>query len=148
MIKSTRRRLFAPVLGAVGLLAVVTATAFAGANALHVSVPAYVTAKTSYTITVSATTSRREHLYLFVDSKRCGRSPAVEFSRTGKHGSSYGYYWRTVRGSVSKSAGFNTSVGLTDHACAYLAGFRAKKNSKYGIVARAFRTFRVHKLKR
>jgi hypothetical protein len=130
MIKATRRRVLVCMLGAWTIVATVAATAFAGANTLQLSVP-QVTKDVDYTITVSGTASGNKHLYLFIDSKKCGSNPRVEFSRTNRRtGTAYGYYWKTVSGGFSKSAGFRTTRRVTDHACAYLARTSAKKNSK------------------
>ena len=135
-------------IGLVLAIAVAAAPAFAAGNSLHLSVP-FVQKSTKhhphpYTITVTGTTTGSKHLYLFIDSRTCGANPAVEFSRTGRTGTAFGYYIKSVTGSFSQSEPFSTIARITDHACAYLTKSTAKKNSAKGVVARAFMSYRVH----
>jgi hypothetical protein len=125
--------------------------AFAAGSSVHVSVPrARVSVKVNnhynhpYKITVSGSAAVTEHLYLFIDSKKCGANPKVEYNRTGTYGTAYGYYWRTVSGRFSHKAGFATIAVTKDHACAYLSKASVRKNSASDVVAHAFKTYQVH----
>ncbi len=75
--------------------------------------------------------------------RKCGANPAAEFARSGANGTASGYYVPTAAGRFTVTMGFRTSVGISDHACAYLTNSSAPKNGKKGVVAQAFKTFKV-----
>ena len=143
MVKASTKRAVALVLGPALALAVASGTAFAGSSNVHVTVP-FVKLNVVYTITAHGVAAGNKHLYLFIDSKRCGANPAIEFSRTGPNGTSFGYYIKSVSGAFSRPESFRTTARIKDHACAYLADSSAPKNGAGGVVARAFKTYTVH----
>jgi hypothetical protein len=143
MINLGRRKVLALMLATGLVLAAAGTTALAAGSSVHVRVP-HVSVNAPYSITASGSTRGRKHLYLFIDSKKCGANPAVEFSRTGRTGTAFGYYIKRVKGRFSRAEAFRTTARITDHACAYLTKFSAPKNSAQGVVARAFKTYTVH----
>jgi hypothetical protein len=144
MIKAIRRS--TALLGLVaGLVLVAGASdALAGRNSVSLSVP-YAKHKVPYYITVTGNAAGLKHPHVFIDTRKCGATPAVEFSRTGHpYGSSFGYYVKKVSGSFSRVAGFRTKRRTMDHACAYLVSYSTQENAKGGVVARTFRRYLVH----
>lgn len=143
MLGGLKRRVWTLAVVAGAVLAA-AATAFAAGNHLHLKVP-HVKVNKAYYIKVSGSVAGKKHLYLFIDSKKCGPNPAVELSRTDPTtGTAYGYYWASVTGSFSHSAGFKTIAAVKDHACAYLSTHSAPKNSAQGVVSHSFKTYKVH----
>jgi hypothetical protein len=139
-----------------GLALAATGTALAAGSSLHVKAPHAKVKKQKhcpdhlsrcaiYDITVVGSASTSAHLYVFIDSHKCGPNPAVEFSRSGPYGTAYGYFWKKISGRFKRSAGFSTITAVKDHACTYLASESAPKNSAHGVVARSFRTYKVRK---
>ena len=117
-------------------------TAAGAASTVRVSVP-HAKVNGSYRIKVKGFAVGRKHLYLFVEARKCGANPAAEFARSGANGTASGYYVPTAAGRFTVTMGFRTSVGISDHACAYLTNSSAPKNGKKGVVAHAFKTFKV-----
>lgn len=117
-------------------------TAVAAASTVRVYVP-HVKVNVSYRITVKGFAVGRKHLYLFVETGNCGASPATEFARSGPTGTASGYYVPTANGRFTVPMDFRTSVRISDHACAYLTNSSAPKNSNKGVVAHAFKTYKV-----
>lgn len=143
MITAGRRRICGLILGACLSAALVVGTALATANTLHLKIP-LARVGSAYGITISGSTSGVEHLYLFIDSLRCGANPAVEHSRANKKtGTSHGYYTAAVNGSFSITKGFKTTARITDHACAYLTKASTRAYSRKGVLARVFKAYRV-----
>src|ERR1019366_4586263 len=97
----------------------------------------------SYRITVKGLAVGRKHLYLFVETGKCGASPAAEFARSGPTGTASGYYVPTANGRFTVPMDFRTSVRISDHVCAYLTNSSAPENSNKGVVAHAFKTYKV-----
>lgn len=141
MLRALNRRVLTLALVG-GVLLALAGTAFAAANTLHFKV-GHVAPNATYAVTVRGSASGNKHLYLFIDSRTCARTPAGEFGRTGPFGSAYGYYWAKVRGHFSHTARFRTTAVLRDHACAYLTTTSTRKNGRHGVIAHHFKTYRV-----
>ncbi len=124
------------------VLVVRVSTAVAAASTVRVYLP-HVKVNLSYTITLKGVTVGRNHLYLFVETGKCGSSPAAEFARSGPTGTASGYYVPTASGRFTVPMDFRTSARISDHACAYLTSSSAPKNSNKGVVAHAFKTYKV-----
>lgn len=128
---------------AIGLV-VGTDTAVAGSNSLQIKVP-HVTVNVSYRISIRGFAVGSKHLYLFIDTRRCGANPAVETARGGPSGTAAGYYWARVHGQLFKRTGVLRTTGrVTDHACAYLTKSSVAESSPKGVVAHAFEIYTVH----
>jgi hypothetical protein len=143
MTGATRRRLTRLALASAAVLTIGGGTAAAGGNSVHLKVP-HVTVGTFYRIKAHGFAVGTKRLYLFIDAQRCGANPAIEEARTGPFGSSFGYHWRNVHGSFNRSGRFLTNARITDYACAYLSKGSEPAFSPTGVVAHAFKKFRVH----
>jgi hypothetical protein len=148
MLGAIKRRVWILALVA-GVVLAAAGTAFAGGNNVHAGIPAHVVVSKKhhqhpYFIKLTGTAAGTKHLYLFVDSAKCGPNPKVEYSRTGADGTAYGYYWKKISGSFSRQAGFRTLRAGPDHACAYLANSSAPRNGAGGVVAHSFKVYQVH----
>ena len=123
------------LLAGVGSAAAASSTV--GVYAPHVKV------NVSYRITVKGFAAGRKHLYLFVETRKCGATPAAEFARSGPTGTASGYYVPTANGRFTVPMDFRTSASTSDHACVYLTSSSAAKNGNKGVVARAFKAYKV-----
>jgi hypothetical protein len=126
------------------LTAAILVTAFAGAaiaggSSVHVNVARHVRKGVAYAITMRGFAAGKERLYLFVDYYSCGSTPAVEHSSHAANGD----YW-TVHGHfVRISKDWHSSLKAVDHACVYLVRLSAPINSSTGVVAHAFRGYKI-----
>ena len=127
-----------------GLLAAPTVAA--GANSVQVHVASTDQSGVSFQVRLRGHAAHDSTLYLFLDYRRCLKSPAAEHGPARK---ANGFLWDLTPGHFSKSEPWKARVGGRVHACAYLvkgihyhAGSRPG-NPRHGVVAHAFATFTV-----
>jgi trypsin len=107
------------------------------ANSITITAPSHATAHHAYSIRVTGHANTTERLYVFLDYRGCARTPA------GEHNRANGYLW-TVQGAFSKTSQGKSPQAGQNHVCAYLAKNSEPKNSPNGVLAQAFKSFRVY----
>jgi hypothetical protein len=139
-MKTTVKRL--PVLTGAILAFGLAGSAIAGGDSLGLKVPAHAKVQRLYKVTVHGHAATNERLYLFIDVFKCAKNPHAE--RVAH--SAPGYFWY-VKGSFSKTTKWrwNSPNPVTDHACAYLQDPSQPLNAAGGVVAHAFKHYRIAK---
>jgi hypothetical protein len=142
MRSTTQRYLRASGLAAMILCAVLVGTALAkSANSMRLIVPAHAKVNQKYSVTVKGHVAKKETLYLFIDYYKCGRTPYAEHVLHAANGD----YWSLKAGKfTARSPGWRSPRKAPYHACAYLVKASAPLNPRHGVIARKFKTFRVH----
>jgi hypothetical protein len=90
-----------------------------------------------YTIALVGYARDRDRVYLFVDYKRCARTPSQEHARAS------GEIWYVSHRFTLISRGWRASRHRLDHACGYLQDAAVPTNAGYGLLARTETRFRV-----
>ncbi len=117
-----------------GLLAIASAAVAAPADQISVTIPAHVSQRTVYNVTLKGFSRRRAIAYLFMDYTGCARTFAAEHKRAPKQADYY-----SVRGTFAEVSGWKSSSSGADHACAYLIS-----RGSGTLLAKARMSFVVH----
>ena len=97
------------------VLAIAAADAAASVDKVTIAVPANVTPRTVYDVTLKGFSRKRAIAYLFIDYARCAGTFAAEHRRPHETPEYY-----SVRGTFAEVSGWKSSSSGSDHACAYL----------------------------
>lgn len=134
------RRMKRGLIGAVVLSAVCAATALAAGNSVTAHAPTGVRVGSKFSIKLTGHAKKPSTLYMFLDTKACGATPAVEHTTHGANGD----YWLNVDGTFSKtSKGWVSHLAAKIHICSYLVKGSAPINPNGAVLAHDFVAFRV-----
>lgn len=108
-----------------------------GRNSVIAHPPAHARAGRPYSIKLSGHAVGAESLYVFLDYRGCGATPAIEHARAN------GFIW-AVEGNFSEIGRGKSPRAGHNHVCAYLVRRSAPKNPNAGVLAHDFVTFTIH----